>query len=371
MRFHIPVEHGLAPAGVSAVKYGPTVRLDGLAVDRQLAGMPIMPLQHLDDMHFTLADFDRAWSVIRKHLSPSPQIRWPLLCERSACEVWVKHENHLPTGVFKIRGGLWYTENMVKGHREIKGVVAATRGNHGQSVALASRIYGTRAVVVVPYGNSVEKNRAMVAYGAELIEHGRDFHEALDYARQLAHERALHMFPSFHPLLVQGVGTYGVELLSAVGDLHTVYVPIGLGSGICGMIAARDALNLTTEVVGVVAANAPAYALSFRKGDIETTDTADTLADGLAVRVPHKPAFDVIHKGASRIVEVSEEELSQAIRTYFTDTHNIAEGAAAAPLAALLNEKAQMEGKRVALVLSGGNVDWETYSRIVGSDIDT
>lgn len=331
--------------------------------------MPLQHLDELDDMHFSLADFDRAWAVIGQYLSPSPQIRWPLLCERSGCEVWVKHENHLPTGAFKIRGGLWYTENMVKGHGEIKGVIAATRGNHGQSVALASQIHGIRAVVVVPYGNSIEKNRAMLAYGAELIEHGRDFHDALNYAQELARERSLHMFPSFHPLLVQGVGTYAVELLSAARDLDTVYVPIGLGSGICGMIAARDALNLKTKVVGVVAANAPAYALSFDKGRIETTDTADTLADGLAVRVPHKPSFEYIHKWASRIVEVSEEELSHAVRCYFTDTHNIAEGAAAAPLAALLKEKAQMEGRKVAVVLSGGNIDWENYSGIVGSNL--
>ncbi len=210
-------------------------------------------------MNYSLADFNKASSVICQHLQPSPQISWPLLNQRSRCEVWVKHENHLPTGAFKIRGGIWYSENILKNHDEITGVIAATRGNHGQSVALSSRLHNTHAVVVVPQGNSIEKNKAMLGYGAELIEHGKDFNEALTHVHKLAKERSLHIFPSLHPLLVQGVGTYGVELLTAVGDLHTVYVPIGLGSGICGMIAARNALNVTTEVVGVVAKNASAY----------------------------------------------------------------------------------------------------------------
>src|SRR5262245_8984660 len=234
----------------------------------------------------TLAELEAAAALIRQHVPPTPQYVWPLLCERAGCTVWVKHENHTPIGAFKVRGGLVYLADLKKREPGCRGVIAATRGNHGQSVAFAARRCGLRAVIVVPHGNSVEKNAAMRALGAELIEHGHDFQASLEYAQQRAQANGLHMLPSFHRLLVQGVGTYGLELLRAAPELDTVYVPIGLGSGICGMIAARQALGLRTKIVGVVAEQAPCYALSFAAGRPVSTDAANTMADGMACRVP-------------------------------------------------------------------------------------
>jgi threonine dehydratase len=236
-------------------------------------------------------------------------------------------------------------------------LVAATRGNHGQSVALAAQRLGFAATIVVPHGNSPEKNAAMRGFGAVLVEHGHDFQAAYEYAEALAAERRLHLVRSFHRDLVAGVASYALELFRAVAEIDTIYVPIGLGSGICGTMAARDALGLTTKVVGVVAANAPTYALSFAAGRAVATNSADTLADGLACRVPDAEALAVVMSGAERILTVSENEIRAAMRHLFTDTHNAAEGAGAAALAGLLQEKERMAGKRVALVLSGGNVD--------------
>lgn len=315
--------------------------------------------------NFSLSDFKTAASIIYQHLNPTPQISWPLLNGRCGCETWVKHENHLPTGAFKVRGGLWYMENLVKSGADIAGVICATRGNHGQSVAFAARKHGLKAYIIIPHGNNPEKNRAMQGYGAELIEYGEDFNEALDHAQILAKQRGLHLFPSCHPHLIQGVGTYAIELINAVADLHTVYVPIGMGSGICGTITARNALNLKTKIVGVVAENAPAYANSFASGKFQTSETANTLADGLAVRVPDEYALECILHGAERVVMVSEEEILQAMQYYFIDTHNIAEGAGAAPLAALLKERDNLQGKKVGLILSGGNVDRSLYEQVL------
>ena len=306
-----------------------------------------------------------AAELIYRHLRPTPEICWPLICERAGTEVWVKHENHTPIGAFKLRGGLVYLDDLMKSAPETRGVIAATRGNHGQSVAYAARRAGIAAVMVVPHGNSVEKNRAMCALGAELIEHGEDFNAAYDRAGELAAERGLHAFPSYHPLLVCGVATYGLELFHAVPDLDTVYVPIGLGSGIHGVISARDALGLKTRVVGVVAERAAAYALSFEAGRPISTEACDTMADGVAVRIPNAEALEVILKGAERVVTVSEGEIGAAMRAYYTDTHNLAEGAGATPLAALLKEKDIMAGKKVGLILSGGNVDAEVYRGIL------
>ena len=306
-----------------------------------------------------------AAELIYRHLRPTPEICWPLICERTSTEVWVKHENHTPIGAFKLRGGLVYLDDLMKSAPETRGVIAATRGNHGQSVAYAARRAGIAAVMVVPHGNSVEKNRAMCALGAELIEHGEDFNAAYDRAGELAAERGLHAFPSYHPLLVCGVATYGLELFHAVPDLDTVYVPIGLGSGIHGVISARDALGLKTRVVGVVAERAAAYALSFEAGRPISTEACDTMADGVAVRIPNAEALEVILKGAERVVTVSEGEIGAAMRAYYTDTHNLAEGAGATPLAALLKEKDIMAGKKVGLILSGGNVDAEVYRGIL------
>ncbi|MCC6706315.1 MAG: threonine dehydratase [Gammaproteobacteria bacterium] len=315
----------------------------------------------------TAAELARAAQEIYTALTPTAQIAWPLLSEQCGCEVWVKHENHLPTGAFKVRGGVWFMHQLRDAMPEVRGVVAATRGNHGQSIAFAARRHGLSAVVVVPYGNNPEKNQAMRALGAELIEHGEDFNAALEYATALAERRGLFAMPSYHPLLVQGVGTYGYELLRAVPQLDTVYVPIGLGSGIAGTLAARNALGLATEVVGVVSAHADAYAQSFERGELVSTASADTLADGMAVRVPSAMALDYLHSGVARIVRVTDDEVLAAMALMFSATHNLAEGAAAAPLAALLKEREQMRGRRVAVVLSGGNADRATFLRALGA----
>jgi threonine dehydratase len=308
---------------------------------------------------------ERAAALVHAVMPPTPQIGWPLLAARCGAEVWVKHENHTPIGAFKMRGGLAYMAALREREPQVTGVVAATRGNHGQSVALAARRYGLAATIVVPHGNSREKNAAMAGFGATLVEHGRDFQAAYEYARDLAAERGLHFVRSFDRELVAGVASYALELFRAVGRLDAVYVPIGLGSGICGTIAARDALGLATEVVGVVAANAPSYALSFAAGRAVATDSAETMADGLACRVPDPDALAVILRGAARILTVGEDEIRAAMRYLYTDTHNLAEGAGAAALAALLQEKQRMAGRRVAIVLSGGNVDREVYAAVL------
>jgi threonine dehydratase len=305
----------------------------------------------------SLAEIERTAALVHRTLPPTPLLRWPLLEARCGAEIWVKHENHTPIGAFKIRGGLAYLSALREREPGTRGLVAATRGNHGQSVALAAQRLGFAATIVVPHGNSPEKNAAMRGFGAVLVEHGHDFQAAYEYAEALAAERRLHLVRSFHRDLVAGVASYALELFRAVAEIDTIYVPIGLGSGICGTMAARDALGLTTKVVGVVAANAPTYALSFAAGRAVATNSADTLADGLACRVPDAEALAVVMSGAERILTVSENEIRAAMRHLFTDTHNAAEGAGAAALAGLLQEKERMAGKRVALVLSGGNVD--------------
>jgi threonine dehydratase len=313
----------------------------------------------------TLAQLDDAAALVHAVMPPTPQFCWPLLAARSGVELFVKHENHTPIGAFKVRGGLVYMADLRKSEPGVTGVISATRGNHGQSVALAARRHGLAATIVVPHGNSREKNAAMRTLGAELVEHGDDFQAAAEHAAELAETRHLHFVRSFDERLVAGVASYALELLRGVADIDTVYVPIGLGSGICGMIAARDALGLGTRIVGVVASGAPSYALSFAAGKPVSTNSADTMADGLACRVPAAPAVEIILKGAERIVTVEEHEIRAAMRHLFTDTHNIAEGAGAATLAALLKEKARMEGKRVVIVLSGGNIDRALYAEVL------
>ncbi|MSP82334.1 MAG: threonine dehydratase [Alphaproteobacteria bacterium] len=310
-----------------------------------------------------LAEIDAAAAIVYRHMQPTPQIAWPLLAERAGCEVWVKHENHTPIGAFKVRGGLVYLDDLKRREPELPGIIGATRGNHGQSLALAARAYGIPCTLVVPHGNSVEKNRAMRAFGAELIETGHDFQAAYEASQARAGERGLHLVASFHPLLIAGVATYARELLMAVADLDVVFVPIGLGSGICGMIAARDALGLKTEVIGVVAENAPAYLHSFREKRPVSTNSANTLADGMACRVPVAEAVAAINRGAADIIAVSEAEILAAMQCYFSDIHNIAEGAGAAPLAALLKTKERWKGRRVGVILSGGNLDRDLYIR--------
>jgi len=308
-------------------------------------------------MKISFTDLQDAGEIVYKTMLPTAQICWPLLSERAGADVWVKHENHTPVGAFKIRGGLNFMTRLSRGQPQCAGVITATRGNHGQSIALAASKTGMTATIVVPFGNNPEKNRAMKALGGRLIEHGEDFEEAKQHAIALSEAENLLMVPSFHPWLVAGVGTYALEFLKAVDGLDTVYVPIGQGSGICGMISARDALGLKTKIVGVVAENAASYALSFAKGEAVSTNSADTIADGMACRVPDQQALDIILKGAERIVTVKEDEILDAMGYYFTDTHNLAETAGAAPLAALIKEKQKMAGKKVGLILSGGNSD--------------
>lgn len=304
-----------------------------------------------------------ARAVVGERLPPTPTIRWPLLEARVGAEVWVKHENHTPIGAFKIRGGLNFMARLKAERPDCPGVITATRGNHGQSVALAAAQAGLTATVLVPHGNNPEKNAAMRAFGAELIEHGKDYQEAREFAAGLAAERKLQEIPPYHPWLVAGVASYALELFDAVADLDAVYVPIGMGSGISGLIAARQALGLATRIIGVVADAAPCYALSFDAGRPVATNASETLADGLACRTPDATAVEVICKGAERVVRVGEDEILAAMAHYFTDTHNLAEGAGAAPLAALLKERGRMAGRRVALILSGGNADKALFAR--------
>lgn len=314
----------------------------------------------------TLADIEAAARNVYAVMPPTPQYAWPLLAQRAGCEVWVKHENHTPTGAFKVRGGLVYMDRVKREQPGLKGVISATRGNHGQSIALAAGKVGIPAIIVVPHGNSVEKNAAMRAFGADLVEAGHDFDAAKETAMRLAEERGLAMVPSFHRDLVRGVATYALELFRTAPALDTVYVPIGLGSGICGTIAVRNALGLATKVVGVVSTEAAAYALSFAAGKVVATNSADTMADGMAVRGPDAEALDIILKGADRIVQVSDAEIGVAMRAYYEDAHQLTEGAGAAALAALLQERERMKGRRVGLVLSGGNIDRPVYLRVLG-----
>lgn len=318
-------------------------------------------------MHgLTRNDIEHAARQVYQVMPATAQYAWPLLAERLGCMVWVKHENHTPTGAFKVRGGITFMHWLKRTHPRVRGVVSATRGNHGQSLALAARALGLRALIVVPRGNSVEKNNAMRGFGAELVECGRDFDEAREEAARLAVAQDLYLVPPYHRELVRGVATYELELFNAVPDLDTVYVPIGCGSGVCAVIAARDALGLKTEVVGVVSSEAAAAKLSFESGQLQETASANTFADGMAVRKPIPEALAIYSAGAARLLAVSDEEVAHAMRVYYTDTHNLAEGAGAAALAALMQERDRQEGKKVAVILSGGNIDRSVYARVLG-----
>jgi len=312
----------------------------------------------------SLDELEAAARNVYAAMAPTPQYAWPLIARRAGREVWVKHENHTPIGAFKLRGGLNLLAQLAVRKPVPSGIVSATRGNHGQSLAYAARRHGIRCVIVVPRGNSADKNEAMRAFGAELVEHGRDFDEARVHAGTLARGQGLRFVGPFEPELIAGVGTYALELFRAVDDIDTIYVPIGCGSGICGIIGARDALGLSTDIVGVVSTGANAYAQSFAARKPVETTSADTFADGMAVRVPVPAALDVIWKGAARIVEVSDSEVEAAMRAYFSDTHQVAEGAGAAPLAALLQE-GDRAGRRAATILTGGNIDRAVYARVL------
>ena len=313
----------------------------------------------------TLADLEAAAALVYEVMPPTPQFRWPLLEERCGCELWVKHENHTPAGAFKVRGGIVYFDALARATPRVPGVVTATRGNHGQSVGMAARRHGIPAAIVVPHGNSRQKNAAMRALGVELVEAGHDFQAATEAAEAIARERGWHRMPSFHPALVAGVGSYALELLRAAPALEIVYVPIGLGSGLCGVLAARQALGLRCEVVGVVSTGAPAYALSLASGELVSHAVTTVLADGMACRTPNAEAFAMMRGRVDRVVQVSDDEVAAAMRALFTDMHNVAEGGGAAALAALLQERDRVRGRRAAIVLSGGNVDAEVFARVL------
>lgn len=322
-------------------------------------------------MPCTLPTLQAAARTVHAVLPPRPQYRWPLLEAGFAAhpgdstQVWLKHENHTPVGAFKVRGGLVYLDRLMRGGERPPGLVSATRGNHGQSIALAAARHGVPVLIVVPVGNSREKNAAMRALGVELVEAGEDFQASRGHAQALAAQRGWRMVPSFHPDLVAGVASYALELFAAAPDLRTVYVPIGLGSGACGLVAARDALGLSTRIVGVVSSAAPAYALSIVAGRLIAHPTTTQLADGMACSTPDPDALAMLQTGLDSVVQVSDAEIAAAMRRLFETTHPVAEGAGAAALAAAWQQRAQLAGQRTALVLSGGNVDRDVFARVL------
>ena len=316
-------------------------------------------------MQFTLEELEAAAELVHRHMPPTPQYAWPQIAAELGCEVWVKHENHGPTGAFKARGGVTFVDWLRRKHPDSPGIITATRGNHGQSQARAARAAGLRAVIYAPHGNSVEKNAAMRAFGAELREFGSDFDAAREEAMRAAQSEGLTPVPPFHRELVRGVATYALEFFRAAPDLDAVYVPIGCGSGICGTIAARDALGLSTQVIGVVSEGAMTAKLSFDSGTLCPTEGAHTFADGMAVRVPVADAFEIYSRGAARIVAVSDDEIAAAIRLLFTATHNVAEGAGAAALAAVMQKRDRHSRRRVGVIVSGGNIDQGWLAQIL------
>jgi threonine dehydratase len=314
----------------------------------------------------TLDQLEQAAQFVYRTLPPTPQYAWPKLKARAGCTVWVKHENHTPTGAFKVRGGLLYMHRLLHSTPGIAGIVSATRGNHGQSISFAAASAKIPATIYVPLENSPDQNSAMRGFGATVIEVGRDFDEAKHEAKRAAAGHNLHFVPSFHRDLVIGVASYALEFLRTVAHLDTVYVSVGMGSGICGLIMARDLLGLKTEIVGVGAINAPATARSFAAGRAIAAESARTFADGIATREPDDEAVEIICRGAARMVEVSEDEIAEAMRVYFDDTHQIAEGAGAAPLAALLKERASLANRNAGVVLSGGNIERVRLLQVLG-----
>jgi threonine dehydratase len=315
---------------------------------------------------FSVQELESAAAIVHGAMPPTPQFAWPLLRQRTGVDVVIKHENHTPTGAFKVRGGLVYADRLKRERPHVNGVITATRGNHGQSLAFACARAGIACAVVVPYGNSAEKNAAMQAFGAELIEHGRDFDEARERAEVIAAERGYEYGKSFDRDLVLGVATYAYELFTAEPELDAVYVPIGLGSGICGVIAARDALGCKARVIGVISDRANTYRLSLDAGRLVPTNSALTFADGMAVRIPDAEALATMQTGMERLIEVSDDEIAEAIRVLYTDTHTLAEGAGAAAFAALMRERKTMRGQRVAVIVSGQNIDRPWMATVLG-----
>lgn len=341
-----PASPGVAKAGVSATFWSPC----------SMSDFPALP---------GLAELEAATTLVRPHIPATPSHTWPLLNAEAGCEVWVKHENHTPVGAFKVRGGVVYLDELQRARPGVPGVIAASTGNHGQSVAWNARRLGLRAVIVVPHGSNPEKLAAMRALGAELVEHGREFQEALEYSRELAGREGLHAIPSFHPWLVRGVGTYALEFFRSSPPLDVVYVPIGLGSGFCGVAAAKLALGLGTRLVGVVSAHAPAYALSFQQKQKATQPSATRVAEGVACSTPDDLALRWVLENAEDVVTITDDEALEAMRLLLRTTHNLPEGAAALPFAALLKHRPHPPGTRVGCVLSGGNASMELLRRVL------
>jgi threonine dehydratase len=316
----------------------------------------------------TIDEVRAAGETVYRLMQPTPQYRWPLLCERLGTEVWVKHENHTPIAAFKARTAIVYTEKLLQCEPGTRGLIAATRGNHGQSVALAAQRKKLECIIVVPRGNSVEKNAAMRAQGAKLIEHGEDFQSALEHAVQLSAKLGYHLVPPYHRDIVLGIATYWLELFTAVPEIDVVYVPVGMGSGICSAAAVRNGLGLQTKIVGVVSDHAPMYALSFAQRKIVETPSQTALADGLACRKGNEEALQVMLQNVDHIVRVTDAEVAAAMRAFFTDTHNVVEGAGASSLAAAAKETASLKGKRVTLIATGGNVDHDVFARVLAEN---
>ena len=311
---------------------------------------------------FNLDELEQASNTIYQAMMPTPQYNWPQLSTYTEAEVWVKHENHTPTTAFKVRGGINLL-NELKQQKALTGIISATRGNHGQSLSFAGNRAGVPVTIVVPECNNIDQNDAIRSFGAEVIVHGDDFEAARQHAGALQQQYGYRAIAPFERELVMGVATYALEFFSAVKDLDTVYVPVGMGSGICGLIKTRDLLGLKTEIVGVVAEGAPTFKLSFEAGKIINTDQAHSIADGVATRAPMAEAFEIIKSGASRIISVPDSDIAHAMYLYFKATHNLTEGAGAVPLAGLIKEKAQMKGKKVGVILTGGNIDFASFSQ--------
>lgn len=313
----------------------------------------------------TLADIEAAAQTVYRSFAPTPQYRWALLSERLGTDCWVKHENHTPVGAFKIRGGLTYFDQLKQRGALPREVISATRGNHGQSIGWAAREHGVACTIVVPHGNSVEKNAAMRALGVNLIEHGSDFQESREHAMQLAAERGAHMVPSFHKDLLRGVSTYWWEFFRAAPALDVVYVPIGQGSGACSAVAAKQALGHRARIVGVVSRHATTYADSIAAGRVVEAPVTTRLADGMACRVADAEALAILAPHLDHVVKVSDDEVAQAMRAVFADTHNVAEGAGAAAFAAAMQERETLGGQTVGITLCGGNVDSATFAQVL------
>ena len=312
---------------------------------------------------FALSDLRRSAELVHSVMPSTPQYCWPLLCKRLGCEIWVKHENHTPIGSFKLRGGIVFVEQLRRTKPKVSGIVSASRGNHGQSLGFAARKYGLTCTVVVPHGNSTDKVLAMREFGVTVIEHGDEFQQASEFADTIANDAELYRVHSYHPLLAKGVSSYALEFFTQVPPLDRIYVPVGMGSSICGTVMARDALALRTSIIGVVSSAAPAYALSFNSGSLVEHRVTTQVADGLACRTPDSSALEIIRSGVERFIEVTDDEVKAAIRTYFSTTHNVVEGAGAAALAAAFRDRPV--GKRIGVLLSGGNIDRNLFVTIL------